>query len=246
MDIQIDNKILSKRIKKQIESVADFWNKYELLESPIEEIVFERLFKYKGENVELIPQKTINTISGNFRPDIILSIGNKEISIECDGEEFHKNDYYDEWRDSMILASSNIQSIFRIRGKDIYSDLKDIIYFIATKEPDFFDSDLIKRLKPAIRPEFIERDEHLDCVVKKRILFDDYDINNSPIKRSVEIIWRNLSRSFDRFCIREIFIAYLNPGKSILELIDLREEQDYSTEKLIERFLEKYPEYKTE
>ena len=244
MNIQLNNKIISQKIKAQIDSVADFWNKHELLESPIEEIVFERLFKYKNENTDLIPQRTIKTISGKFRPDIILKLNEKEIVIECDGEEYHQNEYYDEWRDSMILVSSNIQSIFRLRGKYIYTDLQDIIYFIAQKEPDFFNQDLIHRLKPSIRPEFIERNENFDCVVKKRIVYDDFGRNREPVKRMVEITWRNITKSFDRFCFREILIAYLNPGKSIEELIDLKKEKEISTEKLFVMFLEKYPEYK--
>ena len=246
MNIQLNNKTLLEIVKGQIESISDFWNKYELLESPIEEIVFERLFKFKNENADLIPQRTIKTISGNFRPDIILKLNDKEIAIECDGEEFHKNEYYDEWRDSMILASSNIQSIFRLRGKDIYTDLQDIIYFIAQKEPDFFNQDLISRLKSSIRPEFIERDDGFDCVVKKRIIYDDFGQKGQPVKRMVEITWRNILKSFDRFCFREILIAYLNPGKSIEELINLKKEKEISTEKLQELFLEKYPEYKQE
>lgn len=232
-------------IKSHIDSIADFWNKNELLESPIEKIVFERLYKYKDESVELIPQKTIKTISGNFRPDIILKIEEKEIAIECDGEEFHQNDYYDEWRDSLILASSNIQSIFRLRGKDIYTDLQNIIYFLAKKEPIFFNQDLINRLKPSINPEFIDRNENMDCLVKKRIIYDDIGINGEPVKRTVEIIWRNIKRSFDRFCIREILIAYLNPGKSIEELIALKKEKEIPTEKLFDMFFDKYPEYKS-
>jgi very-short-patch-repair endonuclease len=246
MNIQLNNKILSQRIKTHLDSVADFWNKYELLESPIEKIVFERLFKYKNENVDLIPQKTINTISGNFRPDIILKLGDNEIAIECDGKEFHKNEYYDEWRDAMILNTSNIQSIFRLRGTDIYTDLQDIIFFIAQKEPDFFNKDLIDRLKPSIRPEFIDRNENFDCVVKKRVVYDDFGKNGEPVKRMFEVNWLNIGKSFDRFCYREILIAYLNPGKSIEELIALKKEKEISTEKLYEMFFEKYPEYKDE
>ncbi len=246
MNIQLTSKTISERIQLQLDSVADFWNKHELIESPIEKIVFERLFKYKNENVDLIPQRTISTISGNFRPDIILKLKDREISIECDGEEFHKNGYYDEWRDSMILVSSNIQSIFRLSGSDIYTNLQDIIYFIAKKEPDFFDQDLINRLKPSIRPEYIDRNENFDCVVKKRVVYDDFGKNGEPVKRMVEVIWRNFEKSFDRFCYREILIAYLNPGKSIDELIALKEIKEISTEKLIEMFFEKYPEYKNE
>lgn len=246
MNIQINNKTIIERIKSHLDSVSDFWNKHDLLESPIEEIVFERIFKYKNENVDLIPQRTINTISGNFRPDIILKLNEKEIAIECDGEEFHKNEYYDEWRDSMILVSSNVQSIFRLRGANIYTDLQDIIFFIAQKESDFFNQDLINRLIPSIRPEFIDRNEKFDCVVKKRVVYDDFGKNGEPVKRMVEVIWRNFEKSFDRFCYREILIAYLNPGKSIEELIALKKVKEIPTDKLFEMFFEKYPEYKNE
>ena len=246
MNIQLNNKAILERFQLYLDLLVDFWNKHELLESPIEEIVFELLFKYKNENVDLIPQRTVSTISGYFRPDIILKLNDREISIECDGEEFHKNEYYDEWRDSMILVSSNIQSIFRLRGSDIYTDLQDIVYFIAKKEPDFFNQDLINRLKPSIRPEFIDRNESFDFVVKKRVIYDDVGLNGEPVERTVEVIWRNLKKSFDSFCYREILIAYLNPGKSIEELIALKEMKEISTEKLFEMFFEKYPEYKNE
>lgn len=244
MNIQFNNKKISERIKLHLDSVVDFWNKRELLESPIEEIVYDQLFIYKNENVQLIPQRTVNTISGNFRPDIILKLKDREISIECDGEEFHEDEYYDEWRDSMILVSSNIQSIFRLRGSDIYTDLQNIIYFIAKKEPDFFNQELINRLKQSIRPEFIDRNENFDCLVKKRFVYDDFGINGDPVKRMVEVIWRNIEKSFERFCYREILIAYLNPGKSIEELIALKEIREISTEKLLEMFFDKYPEFK--
>lgn len=246
MNIQINPKSLSQIVKNQINLNIDFWNKYELLESPIEEIVFERLHKYKNDNAVLIPQKTIKTISGNFRPDIILKINDKQIVIECDGKEFHKDKYYDEWRDSMILVSSEVQSIFRLRGKDIYTDLDDIIFYIAQKERDFFNQDLINRLKPSIRPEFINLDRISDYYVEKRIEYDDKDQYGQPIKRMVEITWRNISKSFDRLCVREILIAYLNPGLSIQKLISLRKEKEISTDKLFDLFYEKYPEYKQE
>ncbi len=238
----IDKEKLSKLALNTVESINDFWNKNELLESPIESIVFERLFKYKNHNAYLIPQETIKTISGNFRPDIILKIKDKEIAIECDGEEFHQNEYYDEWRDALILATTNIQSIFRLRGKDIYTDIQNIIYFIAKTEPDFFDQDLINRLKPSIRPEFINRDERFDCVVKKRIVYDDFGKNNNPVKRTIEVTWRNIERSFSRFSFREILISYLYPHKSIDELIKIKDVKTMSTEKLYDLFFEKYPE----
>lgn len=246
MNIELDSSILFEILKKTLLANIDFWNQRELLESPIEEIVFDSLYKFKNEDAELIPQRTINSISGNFRPDIILKLGQKEISIECDGKEFHQDDYYDEWRDSLILVSSNIKSIFRLRGKDIMTEMNNILYFIATKEPAFFNMDLISRLRPSIRPEFINRDERHDCVVKKRIVYDDYGFNNDKVERMVEIIWRNLSRSFDKFCIREILISYLNPGKTIEHLKSFTKGKHMSTEDLFLMFYEKYPEYMVE
>jgi hypothetical protein len=246
MNIALDRNILSDIVIKNLIAKLDFWNQRELLESPIELIVFDSLYKFKDDGVELIPQRTVKTISGNFRPDIVLKRGQNEISIECDGKEFHQDDYYDEWRDSLILVSSNIQSIFRLRGKDIIAELNNIIFFIATKEPTFFNIDMINRLKPSIRPEFINRDKRHDIVVKKRIFYKDHLFDNEIVERMVEITWRNLSKSFDRFCIREILISYLNPGKTIEELKSPIKDKLMSTEDLFTMFYEKYPEYKTD
>lgn len=87
MNIELDSNILSEIVIKTHFTNLDFWNQRDLLESAIAEIVFDSLFNFKNESTELIPQRTIKTISGNFRPDIILKIGQKEISIECDGNE---------------------------------------------------------------------------------------------------------------------------------------------------------------
>jgi len=246
MNIVLDRNILADILIKSIVAKLDYWNQRELLESPIEVIVFDSLYKFKDDDVELIPQRTVKTISGKFRPDIVLKRGQNEISIECDGKEFHQDDYYDEWRDSLILVSSNIQSIFRLKGKDIIAELNNIIFFIASKEPTFFNKDMINRLKPSIRPEFINRDKRHDIVVKKRIIYEDHVVDNEIIERMVEITWRNLSKSFDRFCIREILISYLNPGKTIEELKSLIKEKLMATEDLFTMFYEKYPEYKTD
>ncbi len=244
MQLELDRDMLFDIIQKRQASLSDFWNNRELLESPIEAIVFDHLFKFKNDNVELVAQKTVKTISGIFRPDIILKLGNREISIECDGEEFHKDDYYDEWRDTLILVSSNIQSIFRLKGKDIHFDLNDIVYFIAIKEPTFFNMDMINRLKPSIRPEFLDRDEMYDCGMKKRTVYEDFSFEEDTVRRMIEIIWRNLSKSFDRFCYREILISYLNPGKTIEELKTMNNLTHIHTNELFLMFYEKYPEYK--
>lgn len=105
---------------------------------------------------------------------------------------------------------------------------------------------MINRLKPSIRPEFINRDKRHDIVVKKRIFYKDHLFDNEIVERMVEITWRNLSKSFDRFCIREILISYLNPGKTIEELKSPTKDKLMSTEDLFTMFYEKYPEYKTD
>ena len=244
MNIPIDPNSLLEFVKKSLITLTDFWNNRELLESHIEGLVFEHLYKFNNEQAELIPQRTINTISGNFRPDIILKIGDKEISIECDGEEFHQDDYYDEWRDALILVSSNIKSIFRLRGKDIYTDLDGIIYFLATKEPDFFNMDMIRRLKLQVRQEFLFPEEYNYLIDKKIIIFEEQGLDGALERRMMEITWRNLSRSFSVFWLDEILTSYLNPGKPIEELKALKAENSIKTEDLLALFYDKYAEYK--
>ena len=198
-----------------------------LLESPIEEITYECLLKLINENTYIVLQKSIRTVSGDFRLDIVLRKGEKEIAIECDGEEFHGSDkkqYCDEWRDALILFSSKISSIFRLKGSDINADVYGLIFFVASKEPDFFCPEKLFRFQNIVNSCFYQNsiNNTTSAVNGHTITIDWSDTNKKITTRTFRIYWKNIYKSWDRFWDRLVLISCLNPHKKITELFELK------------------------
>lgn len=107
------------------------------LESPLEEQFAQSLEKYLSPSSEIYPQYEVQTILGKFRLDFMVALNGHKIGFECDGKEFH-DPFRDEWRDALILNSKEIDTIYRFRGKDIFSFLDDCIYIIFMHDPIIF------------------------------------------------------------------------------------------------------------
>ncbi len=108
-------------------------------DSPIEEAFAQSAIRYLSPEVKLKKQVEVPTICGQFRLDFVAidSNGNKT-GFECDGKEFHEESR-DEWRDAMILGSSDIDEIYRISGKEITYRIEDVFYAISIWSPGLFD-----------------------------------------------------------------------------------------------------------
>ncbi|MEZ4961185.1 MAG: hypothetical protein R2830_15265 [Saprospiraceae bacterium] len=217
------------------------------LESPIEERLYNHIEKYKKQDVKLIPQYPVSTISGNFRIDFVLKNKERVIGIECDGEEFHtkdKDDWYDEWRDTLIMVQSDVKNIYRVKGKDIYQNINDLIYFIGKNEPEFFNSSS-EKLKPLIH-EGTLKDNRFDVIDRKGIIYEISDENGNEIQRLIQIKKRNLGNDFDPFYRKYLLYSMIYPNVKIPELIEIFCKKGFSEEELIEKYNEKYPENKIE
>ena len=107
------------------------------LESPLEEFFIHHLEKYISHQTVIIPQYKVKTVTGNFRLDFVLQIGERKIGIECDGKDFH-HEWHDELRDAMILGGGAVDTIYRFRGKDIHTFIDDCIYIIYFYDKDLF------------------------------------------------------------------------------------------------------------
>jgi hypothetical protein len=108
-------------------------------ESPIEDKFAWHITKYLKSNVEFYSQFPVKTICGGFRLDFVIGYNSKLIGFECDGQNFH-DPYRDLWRDSMILGTNKIDSIFRLRGTDIHRYPIDLLYTIAKFHSPIFSS----------------------------------------------------------------------------------------------------------
>lgn len=106
-------------------------------DSPLEEMFAWNIVKYLDEGVAFQKQIPVDTRCGKFRLDFIVQRSGRSIGLECDGEEYHCS-RRDEWRDAMILETGLVQAIYRFRGKDLFSNIEDCLFFLSVYEPQFF------------------------------------------------------------------------------------------------------------
>lgn len=106
-------------------------------ESPLEEIFAYNIVKYLDKVVIFQKQVTVDTLCGRFRLDFMIQRSGICIGLECDGEEYH-SPLRDEWRDAMILETGCVVAIYRFRGKDIFSNIEDCLFFLSLWEPQLF------------------------------------------------------------------------------------------------------------
>jgi len=108
-------------------------------DSPIEDAFAKYAEKYFSLDVALKEQVEVKTICGKFRLDFVVVGSNGKLTgIECDGKDFHEESR-DEWRDAMILGTSNIDEIYRISGKEITYRIEDVFFALSKWSPWLFD-----------------------------------------------------------------------------------------------------------
>ncbi len=223
---------------KFFRSINNHSYEFDKVESPIERTFLNHLEKYLSFDTEIIVQYPIKTISGNFRADIALKRNHQIIVIECDGEEFHTKDedeYYDEWRDTLIIFQKRVDTIYRIKGIDIYNNINSLIYLIYSYEKDFFNLEYAERLsKKEIDKTWTE----------KRINYIYTNDKGNEIPSSIKVKRKNLVSDFDTFWLKYVLYSLIYPKKNIKQLIPIMREKHYEQSVLVTMLNEKFPEFK--
>ncbi len=107
-------------------------------ESPIATAIEHQLLKHDLVETVFRREYPAPTEWANFRIDIVLSVGDRRIGIECDGAEFH-DEFRDELRDSLILGSGIVDTIWRLPGADIHNHVHDCLFLISLYDSFIFD-----------------------------------------------------------------------------------------------------------
>lgn len=107
-----------------------------LYESPIEELFAYEFLRHAPASA-LLPQRSLRTRWGVFRPDFVMNSAGRCVAVECDGEAFHEAEP-DRWRDALLLGSEVVDVIYRLEGKAIHWNLHDCLYILAVLEPAVF------------------------------------------------------------------------------------------------------------
>jgi hypothetical protein len=121
-------------------------------DSPIEDALAYPLVKYLDPDVSFSKQHRIRTFCASFRVDFYIAHNSRRIAIECDGKKFH-NSTRDLVRDTLILGSGAVETIFRVQGKDAYYRPEDCLYLIAQYCPEFFSERGRANLETLASPE---------------------------------------------------------------------------------------------
>ena len=107
-------------------------------ESPIATEIERQLSKHDLERTEFRREFPAPTEWAAFRIDIVLISEGRRVAIECDGAEFH-DEFRDELRDSLILGSGVVDTIWRLPGADIHNHVHDCLCLIDHYDGFIFD-----------------------------------------------------------------------------------------------------------
>ena len=137
-------------------------------ESPIATAIELQLSKHDLAGMEFRREYPTPTEWAKFRIDIVLSSSERRIGIECDGAEFH-DEFRDELRDSLILGSGLLDTIWRLPGADIHNHVHDCLCLIAKYDGSVFDERTLAVLEmqssPAVREHQRESAENIMLAV---------------------------------------------------------------------------------
>jgi hypothetical protein len=107
-------------------------------DSPIEWDFAYHLVKFADEHLKIRKQHRVRTPHGNYRLDFLLvRHDGYKIGIECDGKDFH-NEAIDAVRDQHILQAGAADTIYRLRGQDIYWRIEATLYLLGQMESWLF------------------------------------------------------------------------------------------------------------
>ncbi len=106
-------------------------------DSHIEDEFAWHMVKYIALEARMEKQHPIHTYCADFRLDFYLEKGARRIGVECDGKAYHNPDK-DRIRDTLILGTKQIDTLFRLRGKNIRHNIDDLLYLLSRYCPDVF------------------------------------------------------------------------------------------------------------
>ena len=118
-------------------------------DSPPEEMLGERIAAAIALGVTYSTQAPVCTSAGQFRLDIsLVADTGRRVAIEVDGHAFH-DPRRDHWRTVFILCTGQVDLIYRVQARSVYSNLIGVLAGLAAKEPEMFRSAEAERWRMA-------------------------------------------------------------------------------------------------
>jgi hypothetical protein len=108
----------------------------EKCDSPIEDQFLWEFRKVAHHEVAVGRQLEVKTDRGTFILDFVIEHlpDGKKMGIECDGRDFHTADR-DSERDAAIIRTGVVNKIYRLRGRDIFCHVYELLDLLGWCEP---------------------------------------------------------------------------------------------------------------
>ena len=106
-------------------------------ESPLAVFLERVLELHIADTTTLIREFECPTSWATFRIDLVAQTPTHRIGFECDGKDFHDS-YRDEVRDSLILGSGCVDTIYRLPGDQVNFAIHDLLYIVSLYDPAIF------------------------------------------------------------------------------------------------------------
>jgi very-short-patch-repair endonuclease len=107
-------------------------------DSPMEEWFLHHLVKYLAPEARYDDHVPIDTLCGPFVVDYVIRAGGRVVGFEIDGRDYHGDRDRDKSRDVAILEARGVDTIYRLRGADLFRYPNECLLAVARCDPELF------------------------------------------------------------------------------------------------------------
>lgn len=183
-----DKKDFLLQLKESVSPVVYFDPPYD---SPIEDEFAYHVLKYISSKTEFKPQKKIVTFCKTYRVDFFFECAGQNVAVECDGGMYH--DFYkDIIRDTLILGTGQVKTIFRLKGKNIIYNINDLLWLLSRYCSEIFTERSCTVLNNLVSKTTLQCQETCKpfLKIKNEQIKDDPDLpNESELPDEYNIPW---------------------------------------------------------
>ncbi len=210
-------------MKNQKEMLQQEANRKNLL-NPLELMFITALKIHLADHTKISLHQEVNTLAGKFCMDFILSAGNKKIAFACLGQD-RDQEWKDEWIDSLILGSGEIDTIYRLNNLNLNEYLHDCIYLIYHNDKQFFNESYIFHNEQLTSQE-LKTQLPLLSRTERLIIYFNATSTNSPAVTDSYILMERRNKH-DKASYWNVLFAFAknNPGLNLDQLMELSKKE---------------------
>jgi len=107
-------------------------------DTPLEDELAWHLVKYLNRRAALFSQVRVPTPCGVFWVDFVLLHEGRRVALECGTMEGVEDEQQQQYRDALIMGSGMFDVLYRVRGRDLFYFMEDVVQVLAKAHPAYF------------------------------------------------------------------------------------------------------------